>query len=655
MNNIISIISFLLVSIIGFGCNDNRTIQLYLAPDGDDTNAGTFDYPLQSLDAVMYKISILRENTKLKNFEIFLRGGIYELDNTFILDGNGNYNGSVKITFESYENENVTLSGGKRIDNWEDSGNGFWQAALDEEIYFEQLFINGRFSIRARTPNKSSDNSQWFLRKAEFDQDDSGTITRLDIYLKDAEMENLGQVNYGEIVVLKDWATFRKQIERVDPEESFVRVKLPVTGPTKPQGSHNSLYSHERQPGYSAYLEGHPVMVDEAGEWALDTINHKVIYNPLPDESIRDLNAYYPVLSKLVLFEGSKESPVCDIHFHNIRFSHCGYWLPESGHDGSQATMFYTGNPRDIINEELVITEAVRLEYANNCSFENCRFSMLGSSGLRLARGCKDILINNCIFNEIGGNCLMSGMKNDSQPDSLDMVADITISGNIIHHGGKLYPSGVGIWLGFCHSHVVTGNTVSELPYTGISVGWQWNPLPSSASHNRIVNNHIHHVMKTLGDGGGIYTLGKQPGSILKGNLIHDIERSRFNNASPNNGMFIDEGSKDYLVEGNLIYQVAGSPIRGHRSAGVFIKNNVFISLPGEPGIMHSPPYSNLIVVFENQQVSWIRPPSISADHYPDTVAAMFLEGNKFMQENMGIDIDFLTDSLDLQTYRSDH
>ena len=59
--------------------------------------------------------------------------------------------------------------------------------------------------------------------------------------------------------------------------------------------------------------------------------------------------------------------------------------------------------------------------------------------------------------------------------------------------------------------------------YTGVSVGWMWNPTPTPCRANLVENNHIHHVMQILSDGGGIYTLGRQPGTVLRGNVIHDV------------------------------------------------------------------------------------------------------------------------------------
>jgi hypothetical protein len=78
--------------------------------------------------------------------------------------------------------------------------------------------------------------------------------------------------------------------------------------------------------------------------------------------------------------------------------------------------------------------------------------------------------------------------------------------------------------------------------------------------------NHIHDAMMLLADGGGIYTLGYQPGAAIRGNHIHAVHRSRFAGRAPNNGIFFDQGSKGFAVEENAIYDTADGVIRYHRS-----------------------------------------------------------------------------------------
>jgi hypothetical protein len=87
--------------------------------------------------------------------------------------------------------------------------------------------------------------------------------------------------------------------------------------------------------------------------------------------------------------------------------------------------------------------------------------------------------------------------------------------------------------------------------------------------------------MQLLSDGGGIYTLGLQPGTNLTENVIHDVTRNA--GRAESNGIFMDEGSTSIAVEGNLIYNIANSPIRFHRAGANKIINNRLVSTPGIP------------------------------------------------------------------------
>ena len=56
--------------------------------------------------------------------------------------------------------------------------------------------------------------------------------------------------------------------------------------------------------------------------------------------------------------------------------------------------------------------------------------------------------------------------------------------------------------------------------------------------------------------------MGFQPGTVIRGNHLHDAHRSRYAQGAPNNGMFIDEGSKGFLFERNVIYNTAAELVR---------------------------------------------------------------------------------------------
>ena len=68
--------------------------------------------------------------------------------------------------------------------------------------------------------------------------------------------------------------------------------------------------------------------------------------------------------------------------------------------------------------------------------------------------------------------------------------------------------------------------------------------------------------MQLLTDGGGIYTLGWQPGTRIAGNLVEEVGCRSPVAGAPSGGIFFDNGSKGLMVEGNVIARIQGEPLR---------------------------------------------------------------------------------------------
>jgi hypothetical protein len=182
----------------------------------------------------------------------------------------------------------------------------------------------------------------------------------------------------------------------------------------------------------------------------------------------------------------------------------------------------------------------------------------LGGCGVELVTSCHDNLIQGNEITDVSGNGIMlGGPRGEAEVPKRNRIAN-----NHVHACGIEYYGAVGIWVGFAQQAVIAHNLVHGLPYSGVSVGWQWNPEPTPCKENTIEYNHIYDVMNRLCDGGCIYTLGFQPGTVIRGNHLHDSHRSRYAQGAPNNGMFIDEGSKGFLFEQNVIYDTAAELVR---------------------------------------------------------------------------------------------
>ena len=560
-----------------------------------------------------------------RDIKVILKEGTYFLSKTLVFDELNGGSLNNPISYEGMPGKNVVLSGGKNLSGWKDI-DGIWQIEIPDMESIEQLYVDGIRAVRARIPNKDEDPARWYMDSINVVKDrEDKTFLQVDLWIREQyKIPDLSKGGDFEIIIFKDWATLRKQVAAYDPESGRLALKPPFA---LFDGNYNGLLAPYLN-RFTGYLEGHPAFIDQDGEWAFDKKQKILYYKPLPDQTLEDIEIIIPYFSQLLRLAGSQEQRVQNLHFKNIHFAHSAYLLPAFGHDGRQACFYYnqgTGIPLD----EALIEEAIRIEWAENCSIENCWVEHTGANGIYVTTGSKDILIDQTILEDIGGNALMIGMAKDTGFESEELVKEIRFSNGIVRHGGRHYDSAVGIWMGFCRDCQITDNEVYDLPYTGISVGWQWNPKPTSSGGNLIEGNHIYQVMQMLGDGGGIYTLGFQPGSVIRNNEIHDILRSELNHASPNNGMFIDEGSKGYLVEGNHIYRVSHTCIRGHRAAGVELRNNHFE--PGEfPAVSHTPPYGKMIFANSDSTIVWPNPGWPSEWGYPDSITAFTMNGNQF-------------------------
>tara|TARA_B110000037_G_scaffold221345_1_gene292055 strand:- start:47876 stop:48349 length:474 start_codon:yes stop_codon:yes gene_type:complete len=125
-----------------------------------------------------------------------------------------------------------------------------------------------------------------------------------------------------------------------------------------------------------------------------------------------------------------------------------------------------------------------------------------------------------------------------------------------------------------------------------------WSPEPTQCKENIISGNHIHHILNKLSDGGGIYNLGLQPKSVISNNLIHDVKLNA--GRAESNGMFLDEGITGIVVENNIVYNIARSPLRFHKASKNIVRNNVFECSQDIPPIRYNRTEESNIQKIEN-------------------------------------------------------
>ena len=615
------------ILLLAASCSIMPAKKIFVSVDGNDINSGSKSQPLLSLEAARERVRLFRAKQPGRDIRVVLSSGTWYLDQPLLFTSEDGSSGKFSVTWEGDPGGKTVFSGGRVISGFRDAGYGIWWANVDSTIRFEQLFADGVRATRARTPNLSDSLPRIFLNKSRWVYNPDSTVRNITVEVMDrGYFIDLMPAGEFEMVVFKDWTTsrFRASGLNSDPAEIFLKPPFALF-----DGPYNSIFAGNAN-RYSCFLEGDPAFLDEAGEWALDRKASRVYYKPLPGQLPEKTEIIAPTVPRLIEIRGERGKPVQNLEFKNIRFEHCAYRLPGFSHDGMQAAFYYPGQSNATGGAGLM-DPAIGLEWAENCRIIDCHVSHAGANGIYLKEGCRGNLVKGLVSTDIGGNGVMIGLTFDPLKDSLLLPEGNTVTGCTISLTGVSFQGSVGIWLGFGANNEVSSCELFNMPYTGISVGWQWNPLPTSSHGNRILNNRIHHVMQVLGDGGGIYTLGFQPGSVIGGNDIHDILRSELNHASPNNGMFIDEGSKGYLIINNTIRNTAHTCIRGHRTAGVELSGNTFYTTD-LPAISHTPPYESMIFANKDTTITWLNPGWPKEWGYPDRVTAFTMKNNKFLK-----------------------
>jgi hypothetical protein len=214
----------------------------------------------------------------------------------------------------------------------------------------------------------------------------------------------------------------------------------------------------------------------------------------------------------------------------------------------------------------------IRLMGARRCAIEGCTVRHTGSYAVELAAGCLDNVVAGNHLHDLGaGGVKMSGAPSLSSPAFL--TGRNRIVDNHIHAAGRVFHSGVGILSQHAYNNDLSRNRIHDLFYTGISCGWVWGYGENVSHNNRIEGNHIHHLGHGwLSDMGGIYTLGRQPGTVLRGNWIHDVERASYGGW----GIYLDEGSSEILVENNLCHDLSSQAFHQHYGRENVVRNNIF-------------------------------------------------------------------------------
>lgn len=567
--------------------------EIWISPKGSDFNDGTRQSPKATLTSALRQAREWRrtEDNRIQGgITIYMEGGTYAFHEPVFIRPEDSGTKESPTIIRSVGDEKVILSGGISIKGWKKQGK-VWVADVPafngRPLDFRQLWVNGKKAVRAR------DVEDFEKMNRICSVDEKNEILYVPAVSIRRLIDNKGNLKakYAEMVLHQMWCVANLRIRSVEVQgdsaairfhqpESRIQFEHPWPHPMVTTDGHNSAF----------YLTNARELQDVPGEWYHDIDARKVYYYPREGEKMQEAEVIVPAVETLVRVEGTLDRPVRHIRFEKITFSYTTWMRPsEKGHVPLQAGMYLTDGyriepkmQRDYLNHPLDNqgwlgrpAAAVRVVAARQIDFERCRFEHLGSTGLDYEEAVQGGVVRGCLFLDIAGNGLLVGSFSPAAhethlpydpADRREVCTQQQINNCYFTEIGNEDWGCLAIAAGYVGDVNIEHNEISEVLYSGISLGWGWTQTVNCMRNNRVHANLIHHYAKHMYDVAGIYTLGSQPKSYVTENCVHSIYKPGYVH-DPNHWFYLytDEGSsfitvRDNWTEGEKYLQNANGP-----------------------------------------------------------------------------------------------
>ncbi|MGH3168942.1 MAG: hypothetical protein ACRDN0_24065, partial [Trebonia sp.] len=520
-----------------------------------------------------------------ENVTVELGTGTYRLSSPLTFTArDGGRNGHT-ITWEAAPGAHPVLSGARRVAGWRlyDPSKNIWVADVGKGTNSRQLYVNGKEAPNAAIQLPRSD----------------VTFTANGLTLTSSSLGYLAGLPDQDQIQLESLDSFT---DRYAPVQSISGMEVTMQQPA--WANNNWGYDVLAAPfaGGTMYLENSLAFIQQPGQWSLDSSTGNLYYEAPAGQTMRGTDVELPRLQSLVDVSGSYSDPAQGLTFSGIEFTGTTWLGPSTsqGYADQQSGTFIAGDWQqpafgscfsgcqlfEATREHWSqMPAAVQVAAASKITFSDDTFRELGQAGLGVGNdadanatgpglGASDITIDgNAFTDDAGGGIVVGGVQTDAHhPSDPAMINhDITISSNLVTGTGTDYKETAAILSTYVTRATITHNQVSNLPYDGIDIGWGWGmndpggsqdyknrgtynyqPLyttPTTLKDNTVSGNLVFDTKNAMHDGGSIYNLSANPGTVIENNYMYD------NNHTV--ALYLDEGSR-YVTEQDNVVQDAG-------------------------------------------------------------------------------------------------
>jgi len=533
-----------LALICGFTTSSQAASALYVSPQGNDTNPGTREEPLLSLEGARDAIRHLKKEGALPDggITVWIGSGTYERKVVFELTVNDSGTENAPIVYRAAKGENVYIAGSGAIGNFRPVTDPDDLERLDEAARgkvliadFKALGINDigkqNWSNRGGEPGlelfykaEPMTLARWpnegFVEIVDvtgpMSEGRYGKFSKVGKFIYEGDRPKRWS-NEKDVWVhgywFHDWSDQRHKVESIDLENREISVVPPY-------------HSYGYRKGKWFYAFNLLSELDSPGEWYFDREDNRLYF--WPPDSAKHIAAGDAVVSLLPTLVSMTD--VSHVTFRGITF-------------------------------EAVQGTAIRIQKGSQNRIAGCTLRNIGNWAISVSGGTENGVVGcDITATGSGGISLSGGDRKTLTP------AGHFAHNNHIHHysrWNRMYKPAVaitGVGLRIAH------NLIEHAPHEAIAF---------SGNDHLIEFNEIHSVCFESNDAGAIYS-GRdwtKRGTVIRHNYLHHINGFRGRGCV---GVYFDDMLSGNTIYGNLFYKVTRAAFVGG-GRDCIVENNIFV------------------------------------------------------------------------------
>jgi hypothetical protein len=434
----------------------NADSCIFVSPNGDDGYPGTALEPLRTFHAAQLAALEVKKQ-RSGELSVYFRAGTYYLPETVVFTPADSGAQEAPVVYTSYPGEHVVLSGGSRIEpHWTPYRDSILQTPVPPDTQTDQLFVNGKRQVLARYPSYEP-NAKYLNGWAE----DA---------IRPERVKRWADPRGGYIHALHEylWGSLHYEITGTDADGHLTYKGGWQTN--RPAPMHKQYL----------YVENIFEELDAPGEWFLDRTKNILYYYPPKGLDLKNAVVEVVRLKHLVEMRGTAECPVKWINLRNFTFRHTLRTFMETRESLLRSDWrIYRGG-------------ALFLAGTEDCHLEECMFDQLGGNCIfvsnynrrfhavrcHLAEACANGIafvgdtdaVRSPLFSyddrhTIDELDLTPGPKSDNYPK------ECTVEDCLIYRTGRVEKQTAPIEINMAHRITVRHVSAYDVPRAGINIG----------------------------------------------------------------------------------------------------------------------------------------------------------------------------------------